>query len=74
MIGIRPIQLTLAAAQVPPANRRSNLSGRLSIALATVAAGAVALFPASVSATSSALAPETLTHAQANPLPFTEVL
>jgi hypothetical protein len=65
VIGIRPIQLTRAATQVAPAKRRSNLSGKLSIALATVATGAVALLPASVSATSSALAPETLTHARA---------
>ena len=64
MISIRPIRILAAAAQTARANGRRNLPGKLPLALATLAAGAVAALPAPASATTSALAPEALTHAR----------
>ncbi|HXL42609.1 MAG TPA: hypothetical protein VN960_00965 [Gaiellaceae bacterium] len=64
MISIRPIRILAAAAQTARANGRRNLLGKLPLALATLAAGAVAALPAPASATTSALAPEALTHAR----------
>ncbi len=64
MISIRPIRILAAAAQTARASGRRNLLGKLPLALATLAAGAVAALPAPASATTSALAPEALTHAR----------
>ena len=64
MISIRPIRILAAAAQTARANGRRNLLGKLPLALATLVAGAVAALPAPASATTSALAPEALTHAR----------
>jgi hypothetical protein len=63
VIGIRPIGFLAAAAQTARASDRSNLAGKLPLALATLVAAAVAALPAPASATTSALAPEALTRA-----------
>jgi hypothetical protein len=62
LIRTRPIQLLVATAR---AGERRNLPRMHPVVLATLAACAVAALPASASATTSALAPEALTHARA---------
>ncbi|MGH3085354.1 MAG: hypothetical protein ACRDNP_15120, partial [Gaiellaceae bacterium] len=61
MIRIRPIRLLVVAVQ---ASARMNVPRTLPLALATLAAGALALLPAPASATRSGLAPEALTRAR----------
>jgi hypothetical protein len=65
LIRIRPIRLLVAAALAPRASARRHHPCNLPLAMATMAAGAVAAFPAPASATTSALAPEALTSARA---------
>jgi hypothetical protein len=64
VIGIRPIRFLAAAAQTARASDRRSLAGKLPLALATLVAAAVAALPAPASATTSALAPESLTRAR----------
>jgi hypothetical protein len=61
LIRIRPIGLLVAAVQ---ASARMNVPRTLPLALATLAAGGLALLPAPASATRSGLAPEALTRAR----------
>jgi hypothetical protein len=65
VIFIRPIRLLVTTAQSLAAGETRKLRLRLPLALAALAVGIVAAFPADASATTSALAPETLTSARA---------